>query len=202
MIEVLAIDHNGTIACDVDRLHRGFNAVLSHNNLPEIGVDEFTARFKLPAQDMLNGFGVWDHRAALEVWNRAHMDDDAHAHPGVEPTLRRLHASGVRLGVVSAASPDAIESDLNRFGIRELMEFVVGEAHPKSDVLKPYVSRSRGKVVYLGDTEYDMVAGLEAGAIPVGFAGGYRPADALVEAGAVAVFSDWSELSDTLRRLG
>ena len=45
-------------------------------------------------------------------------------------------------------------------------------------------------LIYVGDSEYDMTEAIAAGAIPVGYAGGYRPAEALLAAGAIAVVND------------
>jgi phosphoglycolate phosphatase-like HAD superfamily hydrolase len=52
------------------------------------------------------------------------------------------------------------------------------------------VRTASGPVLYVGDTEYDILEALAAGATPVGFASGYRPPAALLAAGALAVVDD------------
>jgi phosphoglycolate phosphatase-like HAD superfamily hydrolase len=55
-----------------------------------------------------------------------------------------------------------------------------------------------GRVAYLGDTEHDVTEALAAGALAIGFGGGYRPAGALARAGAGAVVSELREVPKVL----
>jgi phosphoglycolate phosphatase len=53
----------------------------------------------------------------------------------------------------------------------------------------------------VGDSDVDMITACNAGAVPVGVAWGYRPADVLRENGAVYTPADSSELYDVLTSL-
>jgi phosphoglycolate phosphatase-like HAD superfamily hydrolase len=55
-------------------------------------------------------------------------------------------------------------------------------------------------VAYLGDTEHDVTEALAAGALAIGFGGGYRPASALLKAGAEGVVVDLREVPRALTR--
>ena len=108
--------------------------------------------------------------------------------------LRERHRVGKPVGVVSAAYQSSLEADAAALGIREWLAFIVGNAHPKSEPIRRVVEGGAGPVLYVGDTEYDMVEAIAAGAIPVGVSGGYRPARSLRDAGAVIVLDDLSVL--------
>ncbi|MFM9107605.1 MAG: HAD family hydrolase, partial [Chloroflexota bacterium] len=105
-----------------------------------------------------------------------------------------LHRRGRPGGVISAAHTRAVEADADRLGIRPWLRFLIGDAQPKSVPLRELVALGEGPVIYAGDTEYDIAEAIAAGAAPVGFGGGYRPAEALLAAGAIAVIDDLSLL--------
>ena len=57
------------------------------------------------------------------------------------------------------------------------------------------------QIAFIGDSDVDMITACNAGAVPVGVAWGYRPADVLRENGAVYTPADSSELYDVLASL-
>lgn len=54
------------------------------------------------------------------------------------------------------------------------------------------------RAAMIGDTTFDMQMAVAAGAIPIGVDWGYHPADALWEAGAVAVLTHFDDLGEAL----
>jgi phosphoglycolate phosphatase-like HAD superfamily hydrolase len=95
--------------------------------------------------------------------------------------------------VISAGFTAGVERDAARLGIRDWLAFLHGSVTSKSAVLRQ-VQATTAPVVYIGDTEYDMREAIAAGAIPVGYGGGYRPAEAVLQAGAIAVIDDFRVL--------
>jgi phosphoglycolate phosphatase-like HAD superfamily hydrolase len=83
--------------------------------------------------------------------------------------------------------------------VEGLLAFVAGSAAPKRRALSSLVETyGEGRVAYLGDTEHDVEEALAVGAVALGFGGGYRPAEALMRAGARLVVSDLREVPGSL----
>jgi phosphoglycolate phosphatase len=193
---LVVLDWNGTTVDDAARTHMCLNAALAPFEVGPFDEAAFAARFKLPMEAMMADLGVApaDIDAAVRAWNAEISDHPAPLAPGVDRLLRGLHARGRPAGVISAAHRVALEADAERLGIRPRLRFLIGDAQPKSKPLAELVARGEGPVVYVGDTEYDVTEATAAGAVPVGYAGGYRPAAALLAAGALAVIADLADL--------
>jgi phosphoglycolate phosphatase-like HAD superfamily hydrolase len=192
---LVACDWNGTLVDDADRACAATNDVLARFNLPPLELPEFLVAFRLPLAPFFHGLGVPEavaERSAL-AWSRRLVARPTRLARGAETFLAGAKQRGVSVGVVSAAATDAVERDADALGVRPLLAFITGGAVAKRDVLGPLVAAG-GPVLYVGDTEYDMTEALAAGATPIGFGRGYRPAAALLGAGAVAIVDDLAEL--------
>jgi phosphoglycolate phosphatase-like HAD superfamily hydrolase len=189
---LIVLDWNGTTVDDAIRTRACLNAALRPFGVGPFDEATFSERFMLPMEAMMAGLGVAqdDVDAAVRAWNDEISDHPAPLAPGAETLFRELHRQGRPGGVISAAHTRAVEADADRLGIRQWLRFMIGDAQPKSIPLRDLVALGEGPVIYAGDTEYDITEAIAAGAIPVGYAGGYRPAEALLAAGAVAVIDD------------
>ena len=91
--------------------------------------------------------------------------------PGAADLLRELHRRGVRLGIVSTKTGETIEYIMERYGLRDTLDFVIGsydvthhKPHPEG-ILK---ALDRMQVppedfLYCGDTVLDAQAAQQAG---------------------------------------
>ncbi len=105
---------------------------------------------------------------------RAHnepLHDELEACAGMEDVLRRLHADGRRLGVVTAKRRSTVELAFARIPLGHLFETVVGgdetEKHkPDPEPLLLAAERMRADpahTAYVGDSPFDMRAARAAG---------------------------------------
>ena len=119
-------------------------------------------------------------------------------HPSPPARLRPLAPSrrtGIKLAVVSAASDSAVRRDLRAHGLEQHFDGIHCEVLHKQAMLERYVHRTGAGVVwYVGDTTFDMVQARKAGAIAIGYTGGYDTADALRDAGAHRLIDRLSDL--------
>jgi phosphoglycolate phosphatase-like HAD superfamily hydrolase len=189
---LIVLDWNGTTVDDAIRTRACLNAALGPFGVGPFDEATFSAKFMLPMEAMMAGLGVAPEQvdAAVKAWNDEISDYPAPLAPGAERLFRELHREGRPGGVISAAHTYAVAADAERLGIRDWLRFMIGDAQPKSIPLRDLVALGEGPVIYAGDTEYDITEAIAAGAIPVGYAGGYRPAEALLAAGALAVIDD------------
>jgi phosphoglycolate phosphatase len=175
-------DWNGTLVDDVSRSYVAVCAVLESRALPNIGLAQFRDRFQLPLSVFFAGLGVPGPvcPAAEAQWNALITGLPAILRPGAADLLRSLAGTGSVLGVISAASAGAVTADLFATGIADLFDLVLGGVADKSSALRAFTAhRSAPRVAYVGDTEYDMAAARNAGALAIGVSGGYRPLHAL-----------------------
>lgn len=192
----MACDWNGTLVDDRDRAWTATCSVLERRGLPVPSLTQFLAEFRLPLSSLFAHYGVEDGaRPAIDDWNGAMAQLPAQAMPGAEEMLERFSEVGIVVAIVSAASAEVIEHDLAVLGLHEHVRLVFGDADPKRAALSELARVHKGLVAFLGDTEYDMREARAAGSIAIGFAGGYRPSAALVEAGAEYVAERLEDVS-------
>lgn len=120
---------------------------------------------------------------------------------GVEPSLRDLHAAGIRLGLCSNKPDDLCRLLVANFGIEEYFDEVLGSGSnlprkPDPAPLLKVIQRlgvGTDDVLYVGDSETDVVTARNAGVPVVLVSYGYtaRPASQL---GADAVYDSIADL--------
>jgi phosphoglycolate phosphatase len=108
-------------------------------------------------------------------------------------SLRSLAQRGTRLGIVSAASAESVQFDIDVLGLAAIWDSIDAST---SDKVKTLAERrgTEARAYFLGDTPYDIKCALRTGYIPVAVHHGYARADALREAGAQLVIYSFSEL--------
>ena len=199
-VSVLAFDWNGTLVDDAERARGAANRVLRELGLTELTKAEFTRTFTLPMRQFFLSVGVPERRAdeAEARWNEEMATQDARLSVGAMEILETAAECGIPVVVVSAAALESVHRDARRLNIDHLLSEVIASVRDKASALAQLVSRELGSVIYVGDVEYDMRAALAAGAYPIGFGRGYRPAAALADAGAEIVVWNLAILSPFL----
>ena len=128
---------------------------------------------------------------------------------GVVDTLKALKHRGVSLSIVSTNSGDAIREALEREGVAELFDAVLGRSlpfDPQKVKPSPYLIErcvrklrlSKKTTWYAGDDVCDMEAAKRAGVTPVGIATGRHSREELIGAGAVLCLDRLSDLPGAL----
>ena len=186
----IVFDWNGTILDDAARTLAALNAVLADLDRDHLDDPAFRRAFGLPLEAMLADLGLSPDEIdpAVAAWYEGIETRDAPLSPGAAETIDALWQGGRPAGIISAASAASVERDASRLGIRDKLAFLRPAAASKEAALREVIASE--PLIYVGDSEYDMTEAIAAGAVPVGYAGGYRPVEALVAAGAIAVVDD------------
>lgn len=186
----IVFDWNGTILDDAERTLAALNAVLADLDRDQLDDPAFRRAFGLPLEAMLADLGLSHDEIdpAVTAWYTGIEAREAPLSPGAAETIHALWERGRPAGIISAASVTSVERDASRLGIGDKLAFLRPAAASKEAALREVIATDA--LVYVGDSEYDMTEAIAAGAIPVGYAGGYRPIEALLAAGAIAVVSD------------
>lgn len=124
--------------------------------------------------------------------------------PGLEELLRDLHARGVLLGVATGKSRRGLTRFLEAhelgsiFATLQTADDAPSKPHPGmiERALDETGTRA-AEAVMIGDTTFDIGAGVNAGVTAIGVTWGHHPGDALTSAGAREVVND----AGALRRI-
>lgn len=118
--------------------------------------------------------------------------------PGAAEVIAEAARAGLALGIVSANAESAIRAALARLGVVERFAVIVGRDPRRPLKPEPDMHREALRVlacpaesaVGIGDSSNDMRAGVSAGTLAVGVAGGESTPDELFAAGASFVLAD------------
>jgi len=124
--------------------------------------------------------------------------------PHVEETLDELKSRGIRMSIASSRHKSSLLQYLKVMDLTDYFELVVGpedvaNGKPNPDaVLKTYelTGCTADETLVVGDTSYDILMGVRAGAHTCGVTYGVGTADQLKEAGAEFVVDDIAVILD------
>src|ERR1700722_12836022 len=137
---------------------------------------------------------------------RDHIADFSRPFPGVQATLGRLKAGGMRLGVLTNKPVDLTRPLLGRLGLAEDFAAVYGAGSrpytkPDPRIFRDVVSDcGGGAAIMIGDSVTDLSTARAAGAPCILLSYGYTPVPA-AELGADLVLDDFAQLPDAIGQL-
>jgi len=200
---IVACDWNGTLVDDGDRAWQAADAVLGRLGIPSPGVVDFFAHWRLPLRSLFEELGVPRSQLdfAVRDWNDEVGAREATLARGALEMVEGIRSMGGGVGIVSAAAGAVIEREVARLSLMGILDFVVGDAEPKQAALEAIRPDRPEQVIYVGDTEYDIIEARAAGVWAIGYGGGYRPSSALAAAGADHVIERLDVLPELVRRL-
>lgn len=177
-IEVVLFDLDGTLIDTIELIlssMRHATAEVLGEALPD---DVLLHNVGVPLRVQMGEFAPGREDELLCVY-RAHNaivhDDLVCEYPGTETALRAILAQGYRLGVVTSKSVPVAQRGIDRFGLGEFFETLVG--YEDTEIHKPeaapllLAAQRMGvdirRCCYVGDSPHDMNAGRAAGAVTV-----------------------------------
>ena len=141
------------------------------------------------AYALLTGDGDPDRQAQFRAYflevAKPRQREETTLFPGAAELLRALHSRGVRLGIVSTKSGDTIQYIMDRCGLGELLDLVIGsyevtrhKPHPEG-ILKAleHMQVPPEDFLYCGDTVLDAEAAQRAGVDFAAVLNGTTPAE-------------------------
>lgn len=136
--------------------------------------------------------------------NHSIHDQSISLFAGVADGLRALHDAGLKQGVVTAKRHWLAQHGLEVMGVWEHLDCLIGaddcpKAKPDPDPIvmaADVLGVSPQECVYLGDSPYDMQAGLAAGCVTVAALWGMFPQDVLESFGPAASCTTFGEFAE------
>ncbi|HLG71385.1 MAG TPA: HAD family hydrolase [Chloroflexota bacterium] len=191
-------DLDGTLVDSMNCYHAVFLDAFGQMGLPIVEKAELMALMRhgrnildvLIPEDWPDRAGTTERCRTLfrEMWEVRSLTE-IRLHDEVAPTLRRLRAQGLTLGLATAARGAWIQRVLERHEVAGLLAAVVTAADvkqrkPAPDLLLECLRRlgsHSDRSVYVGDSPIDIIAAKAAGVRPIGVLCGASDRAALLE---------------------
>ncbi|MFI1174986.1 phosphonatase-like hydrolase [Streptomyces melanogenes] len=216
---LVVLDMAGTTVADGGLVEQAFAAAArSLGEDPETGVDYVRATMgesKISVFRHLfgdEGRARQANTAFEEAYGELVAGGRVSALPGAREAIERLRAEGRTVVLTTGFARVTQDAILGALGWRDLVELTLcpadagGRGRPYPDMVLAALLRTGAvdsvrRIALAGDTSYDMLSGVRAGAgVVAGVLTGAHGKDALYEAGATHVLGSVAELPDVLAR--
>ena len=216
MIKAAILDFDGTLANTLPDLKITLNLTREAYGLAPVTEEDILVHVNnhMPVYirrmiPELDDEALWDE--ALEKYYAFYDDhylSETVPYPGIPEMLMKLKEQGVKLAVMSNKNHSHIIKMVDAL-FPDMFDSVWGtipEVPAKPNPARAYLIAEEfgmdiSEIAFIGDSDVDMLTACNAGAVPVGVAWGYRPADILRENGAVYTPTNAKALYDVLASL-
>lgn len=205
----VCFDFDYTLGDSTDSIVAGFQYGLTRLGWPAPGREEVRATVGYLLEDaytLLTGDEDPAHRAAfrplfLEVARERQIRETT-LFPGAAELLRGLKAAGVRTAIVSTKRGDTLHAIMERHGLLDCLEFILGSEHVqrhKPDPQGLLIASERlglapADILFCGDTVLDAGAARGAGCPFAAVLNGTTGADAFAEFAPLHISPDLPDL--------
>jgi len=177
-----------------------------------ISEEEVTATIGMVLSDALALLTKEDDRERVEQFRKEYvshadtvMTQMTELFPETEEVLRALKANGAFIGIVSSKLAFRIQESLDKFGLNDCIDIVIGGADVENAKPAPdgifkaldYFGISKDDTLYVGDHEYDAQAAENAGLDYAGILHGKTSRKVLESYPNIKVMDTLKELLDT-----
>lgn len=182
---VLLFDLDGTLVDSIELIVQAAVHAFDGREGPRPTREEWVALIGTPLAPMLRRWAhddddvkfLWDRYRAYQV---EHHDRLVSAYPGAVELIRRLHARGHKMAIVSSKIEAGIRRSLDYVGITDCFGALIGieatEKHkPEPEPVLLALERlgaSASDAWFIGDSPYDVLAGRMAGVRTIGVLSG------------------------------
>ena len=213
---VVLFDLDGTLLDTLDDLAAAVNVTLERHGLPHRTTAEVRAFIgngiaklmeRAVGAENLCRFDMAQVLQDFRTYYFAHCEERTAPYAGVMDVLATLRDSGVRVGVVSNKADFAVQK-LCKAYFGDLVEAAIGENEAEGRKKKPapdtifdamrMLGATASDVVYVGDSEVDILTAKNAGVDCVSVSWGMKEKEFLLENGATVLVEEVKDLLDVL----
>lgn len=213
MFTALVFDLDGTLADTPAGIAATLAAVLEEMGYAPPTYDAVRPMIGLPLEDAFQSFLPADCRGLVpgcitryrEIY-AATAVPASRLFPGVEETLRRCRAAGLKMGIATTKISPVAEAVLANCGILTLFDAVFGsdrtilpKPHPELALkLLAELGSDPAQAMVVGDTSYDILMGKGAGAQTCAVTYGVHPRQRLEAAGPDHIIDRFGDLASII----
>lgn len=212
-IKGVIFDLDGTLLDTLEDLTDAVNHVMSAFSLETKSIDQVRSfvgngvvrliELCVPGGDEHEQFS--EVLTAFMAYYEAHCNHKTRPYDGVLALIDKLHREGGKLGIVSNKFDLAVKA-LNRQYFHDWIDFALGvtdalHRKPAPDMVYACIEQMQLKpedVVYIGDSEVDLMTAQNAGVDCISVLWGFRSLEMLLEYGATQLVSTVDELESLL----
>ena len=215
MRKVIIFDFDGTLANTLPDLKITINLTRAFYQLSPVTEDDVLLHVNnhIPAYirlmiPELGSEALWDEaeQKYYQLYDEHYLSETV-PYPGIVSMLEKLKADGAKLAVMSNKNHSHILKMVSAL-FPNLFDSIWGtipEVPAKPNPARAFMIAKEfdadiSDVAFVGDSDVDMITACNAGAIPIGVAWGYRPADVLRENGAKYTPENADELYEILKK--
>lgn len=208
-MKAIIFDLDGTLLNTLDDLANAANYMLRELCFKEHDIPSYRYRVgngipMLVSRSLPEGSSEATKALALSIFSARyskHMLDCTHAYSGILPLLTELKSRGVQMAIATNKDQDLARSiALHYFG--DSFSLVYGHTHggktkPDPEIVYTILRKlgaKREDIIYVGDSDVDMLTASNAGVFACGATWGFRSGDELTRSGAKALVTRPDEL--------
>lgn len=187
--ERILFDVSGTLWDDLDQVFiANYNVLMDggYHCFPEtdepLSIEGLKSRAVGSCVEMFRSFGMKGSDEELTEKYVCALDEVASKYPvklydGVDTLIQSLDGKVPKI-VISAHPQHRLEEDLDKVGIYDEFEKIIGNCHHKCDTIQKNV---KNITPYVGDTKGDIIHARNAGAVPLAVTYGYGKLDDILK---------------------
>ncbi|MEM4643809.1 MAG: HAD-IA family hydrolase [Candidatus Methanomethylicaceae archaeon] len=216
VVKGIVFDLDGTLVDSVDSIWRASDYVLRSNGYRGLDREDVVKVMGKTIFDLFLSveprLSPQEQHKLFEEYRRTYMNFIEHTKliPKVREVLLFLRSRRLKMAVVTTKSRENAEKILSFFGIRSFFDLVIGfeDVREHKPSAEPIMRAAEGlglqasELVVVGDTEVDIRAGREAGALTVAVKTGVTPLEKIIAESPNFLIESVSDLPEVLMRNG
>lgn len=216
VVKGIVFDLDGTLVDSVDSIWRASDYVLRSNGYRGLDREDVVKVMGKTIFDLFlsveSRLSPQEQHKLFEEYRRTYMNFIEHTKliPKVREVLLFLRSRRLKMAVVTTKSRENAEKILSFFGIRSFFDLVIGfeDVREHKPSAEPIMRAAEGlglqasELVVVGDTEVDIRAGREAGALTVAVKTGVTPLEKIIAENPNFLIESVSDLPEVLMRNG
>ena len=175
-IKAIVFDWDGVIVDSMPIIAKGIQATAASYGV-HLSVDDVIAKYIQPREAFYKSIGIEpENKEELVTRHSTHISkhfSQPKLFDDVVPTLARLKADGIKIGVVSHAKKPRVESEVKALGLQSFFdsENIVGEQRNKAEKLLSIIKQfgiTPAELLFVGDLPSDITTAKKVGAKSAG----------------------------------
>ncbi len=193
--DLAVFDMDGTLFDSADTIYNAAVETFEKLGMKNVNFprDKFEPKIGAHFADIFHDFGidVPDVEHYINVYKEIYFDhiDDTKFYPGIPELLTKLKTSGMKLALLTTKNQYQTERIAGHFGLHDWFEYLMGrkpgikiKPDPEPlEIIMRHFGCSKENTVMIGDSEFDIGCGTNAGVDTIAVGYGYRDHRFLIE---------------------